>query len=334
MPRHRRMQRDRTLSATLLLLLASGSIRAAVSDEWVEQVAHANALVERGRMAEAREAYAAALAGAERDKDELRRGIILQNLGGLLYLEGKLLEAEKTFLRALSAFKRVPDCDPRHVLRVYTGIAAAYIETGQFSKAEAVLRTALGAYPNPAPAEAASLTGMLGVVLMHRGQLEESEQLLRGTAASGLSSRDAELWEIGAIATANLARLSRRAGRFREAVSLYEQALAVMDALPRRWPTTFAETLAGHAEALRAIGEHNRAEDSYRRAIRTVESGLGPTHPRVARLLRDYAGFLRESGRRSEARTVEREARRIAIQSARENLSGHTIAIEALRERK
>lgn len=334
MPRHRRMQRGRTLAATFLLLLTGGSVRAAVSDEWVEQVAHANALVELGRFAEAKDAYAAALAGAERDKNELQRGIVLQNLGGLLYREGKLLEAEKTFLRALSAFKRVRDCDHRHLLRVYTGIAAAYIETGQFSKAEAVLRTALGAYPNPAPAEAASLTGMLAVVLMQKGQLAESEQLLRRTAASGLSSRDAELREIGAIATANLARLSRRAGRYREAVDLYEQALAVMDALPRRWPATFAHTLAGYAEALREVGEHTRAEDSYRRAIRTAELGLGPAHPHVARLLRNYAEFLRGSGRRSEARTVEREARRIAIQSARENLSGHTIAVEALRERK
>jgi hypothetical protein len=53
------------------------------------------------------------------------------------------------------------------------------------------------------------------------------------------------------------------------------------------------------------------AESCYRRSLAILEESDGPGHPDVATALLNYAGFLRRTRRKSEARRLEERANAI-----------------------
>jgi tetratricopeptide (TPR) repeat protein len=326
----RRFQRSATLLAATITLITACGIEAKLPDDWAAQVEHGNSLVELGNLTEAEFVYASAMASAEREGNHLKTGVVLQNLARLLDRKGQLRDAEKAYLRAIRAFGRVPECDERLVARAHVGLVVVYLQTEQYSRAETLIRRVLADYPGAATPDKASLMGSLGVVLAHKRRFEEAEEVLSTTAEMYLSSSDPEIQEVGAIAAANAAALKMRSGRASEAVASYQQALEVMEAVPRPSPTALAVALADYAAVLDATGQRNSAEEIYRRAIGIAESGLGPAHPILGGLLDKFAQFLSKSGRKAEARTAASASRRIAEASARENLPGHTVPVEAL----
>lgn len=324
------IQRNVILIAAILALVSACGVEARVLDEWTAQVERGNTLVELGDFTEAEAAYSEALASAERDGDQLRAGVVLQNVGRLLDRKGQLRDAEKAYLRAIMALTHVPRSDDSLVVRAYVGLVAVYLQTEQYSRADGLIRRVLAVYPGGAPADKASLMGSLGVILAHKRRFEEAEQALSTTAEMHLTSSDPDIQEVGAIAAANAAALKMRAGRTTEAVALYRQALTVMEALPSPSPAPLAVALADYAAVLHTTGQRDTAEELYRRALRTAESGLGPAHSVLGGLFNKYAQFLSKSGRKSEARAAANASRRIAETSSRENLLGHTVPVEAL----
>jgi len=150
--------------------------------DWARQVEFANALVESGDLDQAATVYARALAHARTAGDDVRVGIVLQNVGRLLDRKGQQREAERAYLGAVSALKRAGGSDDRLVVRAYAGLSAMYIQTGQYSKAETLIRRVLADHPAGAGSDKASLMGGLGVVLMHKRRFAEAEQVLRNSA--------------------------------------------------------------------------------------------------------------------------------------------------------
>ncbi len=301
--------------------------------EWMRQVQFANALVDRGELLQAKAIYRTASKEAQNAGDDLRAGAVLQNLGRLLEREGRMLEAEKAYARAVDALTRAGR-DDRLLVRATAGLSAIYIQNGQYSKAEAMVRRALAENRAGAPPDKATLFGNLGVILIQKHQFEEAEQVLRNTARMCLNAADTETNEVGAIAVANLAGLQVLIGHGDDAIASYRQAITMMEMIPNAAPATLAGTLCDFALIQARVGDRATAARLYEKAIAVAEARLGPIHPVLGKSLERYAELLRETGNRSEARRLSTMARRIQDESTRENLTGHTVDAGALLPRR
>ena len=68
---------------------------------------------------------------------------------------------------------------------------------------------------------------------------------------------------------------------------------------------------------LRNFG-YAEAEQLQKRALAIWEKALGPEHPNVFRVLKNYAALLRETGRTAEAAKMEARAKAIRAKRAGE----------------
>jgi tetratricopeptide (TPR) repeat protein len=294
-------------------------------DDWLQRLALANHLADQGALDQAQALYAASLEEAQHDGGDVRVGLALHNLARLFDRKGELREAEKAYLRAASALMRAPDADPRLLVRVYAGLATVYIQTGEDSRGENLIRSVLASNPPADEAAQASLTGSLALILARKGLFAEAIPLLSETARRCALSQDAEMQEAGAVAAANLAGVQLHLGRLADALASYRQALAWMESAPRISPAAFAVTLAGYANALHRAGDPQAAAAHYRQAVAHAQTSLGDHHIVLADLLEQYSAFVRETGKKSEARQLAAAARRIQNAWNRDNLTGYTI---------
>ena len=324
----------RFTAASLLVLVGASVLHArahAVADpdgNWVQQVELANTLVDSGKLDEAEKSFVASLDAA--GNDHVRIGVVLQNTGRLLERKGRLLDAEKSYLRALRSFNAAGSVEDRLILRAAAGLTGIYIQTGQYAKGGTLIRRVLADHPAGADADRASLLGSLGVILAHGQRFAEAEQALVRAAELGTRDASPDMQEVRAIAIANLAGVQARSGRRAEASESYRKALSIMETLPSPSPAAMSITLADYAELLLTQGERNSAGDLYARAIEIAATRLGPNHGVLGALLDKYSEVLRRSGRKAEARDIAVNARRITEQSRRDNLTGHTVPVEAL----
>ena len=105
---------------------------------------------------------------------------------------------------------------------------------------------------------------------------------------------------------ANLAGLLLDAGRIDAALRLAGQALAgLKDALGPENPRVASAAMI-LATCWRAKGVRSRAEGYYREALAIDEAAFGPHHPNTVQDIRNLAGLLRESGKKTEAVELEK----------------------------
>ena len=62
-----------------------------------------------------------------------------------------------------------------------------------------------------------------------------------------------------------------------------------------------------------------------KRSLALAEKTLGPNHPDLARILRDYAAVLRKMRHKGEAKKLELRAAQIMDQAGKDNALGYTV---------
>jgi len=98
--------------------------------------------------------------------------------------------------------------------------------------------------------------------------------------------------------------------RYAEAEELYLAALKEAESFGEQ-DTRLATTLNGLALLYTAYGLYAEAEPLYHRAVAIGEKALGPEHPYVATVLKNYADLLSKTDRNAEAERLEERARAI-----------------------
>jgi CHAT domain-containing protein/tetratricopeptide (TPR) repeat protein len=102
-------------------------------------------------------------------------------------------------------------------------------------------------------------------------------------------------------------RLSR-AGRYREAIPLMEDALRSHEMALGSAHSQVAASLNSLADLYRLQGQYGRAESFYQRALAVREQALGPTHPQVATTLDNLAELYRDQGQYGRAEPLYQRA--------------------------
>jgi tetratricopeptide (TPR) repeat protein len=277
----------------------------------------------------------------EGSEEEL--GILLANLGTNLIFQGRYAEAEPLLQRADATIEGVRGSPSELTLALRPSEQFLY---GRRSVHLAQVRLARGylALRDGRPIEAeAHLRGVVaiwerdgrgeppGVALCWLGdardlqqQSAETELLYRRGLRLAEKRPEPKDWWLG-VCRLSLGRFLARQGRYPEAESLLQQALATRQ---RARGSRHPDVATAQRELGRLYtrqGRYGEAEPLLRGALAVHEQVLGVEHPEVADTLEACAALLRATGRDAEAAVMAERAAAIRSgrrQGAMENDSG------------
>ncbi|MEZ5401452.1 MAG: tetratricopeptide repeat protein [Bryobacteraceae bacterium] len=286
-----------------------------------------------GRVGEADERFGRAMAEAERvDPEGVAVAIVLNNSGYHLQEQGHILEATRRYTRALAIFERAGS-EEHHLIEVAMNLSGAYLETGQVSRAESLLRQVLSGASGLTAGDRAGVMGDLASVAVQQGNLVEGERIFREVLRILQEESGNAAKERIVSALSNLSMICAGTGRTREADRFVRRAREALAALRSPPPILAIKTLANSAAISAGLGRRADADRYYKEAIAHCERAFGINHFLLGSVLTTYSQFLRLAKRKKEAREAEARARAISEEFARDNLIGYTVDLKAAQAR-
>jgi tetratricopeptide (TPR) repeat protein len=306
----------------------------AAESEFGQRLKAAAELEKRANFAGAERVLLALLRdGSGLEPDDARRGVVLHRLGSVYQWEGKYLDSEASYREAIQIWKSRGSEEIGLVGLVQSsrGLAAQYIEAGQYAKAGRLGLDALAARwkAKPESVELAGIIGTMGSLAFVQGRYGEAETYFRRALAlwAKLAPKDLETAQI----LTDLGLLDYRAGRYADARRNYEEAVALEEALlgPNH-PEELRLLMNLGAVAFKTEGPAE-AIPFYQRAVAMGESTLGAYHPVLGTVLVSYAYVLRWAKRKAEAKVCRRRGEAILKAAAVREGMNYTIDAEDLR---
>ena len=305
-------------------------------DDWDRRAREAGRKYMSGEIAAAMAEWRQLAKDAERfDPLDRRRTLVLHNVGALHVELGQPLEAIGYLEEAARRMERAPHPGLNEA-KTMNYLAMAYVDTGDYAKAERMLRAVREKSLARAERGGSELTmaDLLGSqILLERGRKEEAEAMvraaLRRVEERGRPAPEEEqsLWnQLGTILS------SRR--RWSEAEEAYRRAVESLsremgDGHPRT-----AKARINLAGALVRSGKAEEAEEMAGEAERALTATLGAGHWAVGAALERRAVALRALKRGKEAKELEKRAGRIRTAYEKDNLLGSKVDLEALAYRR
>jgi tetratricopeptide (TPR) repeat protein len=168
-------------------------------------------------------------------------------------------------------------------------------------------------------------------MLIQHGRYRESEQLL-DQAIRVFEERPGLGRDLG-IARNNLAVVRRFEKRYEESRRLLESALVAIETDAGPDHPALARVLNNLGITFAALGSPQEADQAFRRSIAIARDRLGAEHPLYGVMLHNYALFLRDCGRKAEAKTLEAQSRAVIRESAQRDGTGLTVDASAFRRK-
>ena len=321
--------------ASVMIWAVASTGAAAQTSEWAQMVNRADALDRKGNYQEAAVEYESALRVAASFGPADRSVPLTLNKLALTYdALGRYTDSIRLFQRALAMVERAKGKDSQEYGSVLNNLSAVYVEEGDFAKAEPLIRQALvidEKVLRPDSPQLAKARSVLADVLIKRGKYPEADRLLV-QAIHFFEKQPGGQRDVG-IALNNLGVVRRKEKQNEESRRLLEEALAVIESDSGPDHPVLARLHNNLGDTYAALGLRDQSDAAYRRSIQIAEAHLGPEHPQFAVLLHNYAGFLRDCGRKSEAKILEARSRAAFQQSARRNGIGMTVDVSAFRQK-
>jgi tetratricopeptide (TPR) repeat protein len=261
-----------------------------------------------------------------------RIGVALNNLASIYCAEGKYIEAERSYERSLAILERaLGPSDPYLAGTVLNNFAQLYVETGQPARAEMLLDHALAIAQGAAGngMSVAAIEDNLAAVYIREGLYRDARRLLEDALAICtrlLGPEDAR----NAPILNNLAAVAFETAEPEQALAYSRRALEILEKRPEQRPADFAKVVSNLGLFYSHNGDNAAAEECFKRALAVAQPILGADHPVVGAILGDYAGLLRRTHRKSEAKSLELRAKAIQSKSVRNNPLGMTIDAKSL----
>jgi tetratricopeptide (TPR) repeat protein len=317
----------------LVCLLAPAGEGFSQTGDWQKLVVQAAALDRAGQYAEAAAEYRGALHLVEQfePRDRCLPGI-LNALASASINNGDFREAERLYRRALSLVEAAAGKRNGDYALLLSNLANLYSEQGRQAQAETMLREAFDIDSSTFganDARTASVGNSLAQVLLARGNYGEAETVLMANTPV-LDGQPPPCVDCFLFALSNLGTLRFHQGRLQEAADLEERSLAGFEAALGLAHPLLLRPLNNLARAYAALGRTRDAEAIFQQAISIAESRL-KTHPDYAAVLSNFAAFLRQSGRRTEAKAWERRSQAALQEYARDHGIGMTVDISTFK---
>ena len=320
--------------ASVLIWAAASTGAAAQTSEWTQVVNRADTLERNGNYQEAALGYESALRlAAAFAPDDRRLHLTLNKLALTYDALGRYSDAIHLFQRVLPLVERSKGKNTQEYASLLNNLSAVYLEYGQFAKGEPLIRQALAideAVLKPDDPQIAKARSVLADLLIRRGKYAEADRLLAQSIRS-FENRPAGIRDLG-IALNNLAVVRRLEKQSEDSLRLLEKARAAIESDSDPGHPMLARIQNNLGDTYAALGLRDQADRAYRQAIQIAEVNMGPEHPQYGIMLHNYAGFLRDCGRKSEAKALESRARDVIRQSARRNGAGMTVDVSAFRQ--
>ena len=295
-------------SATLaLLMLATTSLAAATLSPACEATnRQALSVLADQQVAEAEAQLTQFVSQMISTNDTLCLAVTLSSLTSVYERAGRLDLAEHSASRAMNLLAQtVPSNSPvwRPPLLLLAKLA---IERGQFSKATTLL-SRVELLPEPTHVDQALMEGLKAILLVEAGSLAQAESAYQRSIAERDLAGQRATNDI-APELCNLAVLYLKENRASEALPLLERALRIEDN-SRYDPDAHVKTLLDLAVAHARTKSSKEANSYFLRAIDILDT-LPPTlRPDIGRnVYLFYSSFLRETGRKREAKALDKEA--------------------------
>jgi tetratricopeptide (TPR) repeat protein len=288
----------------VLMILAGPAVA-----EWAERYSNGVALLEQHNTVAAGRELSSALKEAQM-AGEHGQGLvaILDALGQVEFRSGNYSDAKHYFERALhvSIIR-----EPANEAAVLGNTGQACLALGQYRQAERYFREGIRLMP-----QTAVLWHGLGQAMLLDGRHAEAEDAFR----RALGERDSSpvIWS-------DLAALLEARNRREEALALFRKAAAATAAGQNR-----ARVLRNVAVLEWKTGARSLALDHWREALTELEAVVGPEHPDVAQVLKDYSKALAETGDKRRSREAAQRAASILSAFVGQDEDG-TIAWQDLR---
>ncbi len=264
-----------------------------------------------------------------------QKGISANDLGQTYRELQRPKEAREWLERAYEVWRA--NASPGHNLAVTaSSLADVYRDLGDYTRAESLLREALGVHNND-PDSAENIRNSLADLLREEGRSSESRELFsaslqragasweqRVNALIGLADIDRQTgdWDTSekewnevlemarrrkdeiseAIASRGLGSMWLSAGNPARAEPLFRAALSIMENNPAAKPQDIATALSCMAHLYRAQNKLALAQDAWSKALQLDRAAFGDVHPQVATVMEMLAEVYAQRGERELAR--------------------------------
>ncbi|MFN7935175.1 MAG: tetratricopeptide repeat protein [Bryobacteraceae bacterium] len=229
------------------------------------------------------------------------------NLGEVLWLQGRTGEALQNTERALAILERNPVKDPAMHRMILRNLATLHLTQGNRKPATAYLRQCAAALDSSPiqPAEKAEYLNALAVLYLQTGATARAAPVLIQALSlqTGPALRSTLLNNF-AVVQARARDLNKAAQTLAQSETLALEAFGGSHA-------SLVPILANRAAIQRKLRQHRDAAHLLERAIAMQETATGPQSNTLIPLLRQYAATLGALGLRLEARQAASRAQDI-----------------------
>jgi tetratricopeptide (TPR) repeat protein len=302
---------NRTLEVCSVGWLLAAALLFAQSDEWLRLMQRGEALERTANYRQAASFYLHAVKIA-RDREV----VASLNALGLAYEQmGRFPEAERYLRRALAE----DDLSKPDRALLLTNLSLVYREAGQTNPAEALLDQAIALESETISTDDNHLLltrAALAELFLMEKRYGQAEPMLEELLAAFEKHPDHWQQEIATL-LGDLGVVREFQGKNDEAIDLFRRAIAIHEAALGAEHPILLRPLVNLARAQAEFGKVDDAGAIFRRAVAIAERRLDPEHPAYSDVLLNYAAFLRNTGHKREAKSLEARSRDARRESAR-----------------
>jgi tetratricopeptide (TPR) repeat protein len=316
------------------LILAGAFSGAQEKAAWEQMIQSAAQLTDEGRYAEAEHIL---LPGLKNTKEIPGNGAryagVLTALGTVYHYMGRDAEAERLLRESVAVLEQSLGNGSPFLLRPLEQLTAVHIARGHYDQAERTARRGLEigtAHLGPDHPKLAMLLRDFGNTYLLRNNPRAAEPFFRRALALVEEGNPRDLPPF----LNDMGALSWALGRREEAVAYLGRSVAMLEQQAGRDHPELAEPLANLAAAYCASGRCPLGENLFDRALIIAEKRWGRQHIKVAQILSIYATALQTAKQTKKAKAIQQRARAMRRALAADDLSRHTVSVEALRAGK
>lgn len=322
------------LAATLFAFCAAGFAAEAPSRAgWVRSFSAARHACQIGEFAPATAIYTeliASLKAASGPEDLLARAY--EERAVSLKVSGRVDEAEKDYLRALTLMEGIDGHQGERVGLILSDLGALYIETGQLSRSEHYLIEARSLFSSSTGVRGyikASALQNLGALYYHQSQFQKAEAKFR-EAVDVLRTESPDERPQFAVVLGDLAQTLMSEGNSDEALKLIKQSLQMFEDFRGQYPSNHYGALVTAVLLEKSVGDLPAAERTCERALQIGNQVLGETNPRLVPALQLCSLVYKAQRRKKEGKELAGRAAEIQNEINTRSSGSKTIDLASL----